>query len=127
MKLGLENLVVVLMSGYFALTLSKFPKCEAITAFEPSLHDGSRIEILTMLRNLNVTVVIGGGNRAGRSPFSHVYDSDVGVIFPSRHLPNSAFHSSHSHELSEIEVKRIFEFYKGDPLFQVSLSTNPQS
>lgn len=89
---------------------------DSVTIFEPSIFDGSKIEVLTVLRHLNATVVVGGGHRGGRSPHSHVYDNDKGIIFLSKVPPIAPSHTSSSHDLFEEDVKKIFEFYAKDPI-----------
>lgn len=52
----------------------------SIQFWEDSVHDGTRIEILTNLRYLNQTIVIAGSKR-NKNPYPEYFE-DKGIIYP---------------------------------------------
>ena len=97
---------------FYTLLCVSFISC--LQFWEPSLHDGSRAEITSILKHLNQTVVIGG-SRGSNGPHEHIYEGNL-VLFPSKHHHIIQSHISKNQDVSEDAIISLFEHYVNESI-----------
>lgn len=86
-----------------------------ITIFEHSQHHGARIDVVAILLDLSVKIILGG-HRGDGSPHARWLKGKKNIIMPKRLTP---FHSHQGGEIAEIDIKKLFDFYRhGDVAFR---------
>ena len=83
-----------------------------LTFWTSDLHDGSRLDLPSLLQSMGHKVVIAGIKQQA-SPFPYVFDRD-GIEVYEKLSPTLKRYKAHSIALKEAEVKENFEFYKND-------------
>ena len=83
-----------------------------LTFWTSDLHDGSRLDVPSLLQSMGHKVVIAGIKK-GTSPYPYVFDRD-GIEIYDNLSPVLRRYTTHSYRLNEKELKENFEFYKND-------------
>jgi hypothetical protein len=85
--------------------------------FNCDIGDGIRVEIVSMLRSLDQSIMVAGG-KGNKSPYKEYFENNNGihgnVKFPSKYNHNLFMHNSPNKNLYEDDIKKMFQFYKAD-------------
>eukprot|EP00956_Cyclotella_meneghiniana_P022062 scaffold41048_cov24-Cyclotella_meneghiniana.AAC.1 len=97
--------------------MSKCPGVPKLTIWTSDVHDGTRIDIPTMLADLGMKVILGGHKRS-RGPYPEVFETEGVSVYDGELGSLINRYKTHSWPLTDQEIRTNFEFWKNNPVMK---------